>query len=159
MGSVAEWRSLSSIWVSKQLDRWVGQVPRLYRALRHQSWCTSLAESTMQQHGPSAKGYKEATWALMSLQYAERQGVLNVPLKSRTRQNNTLDPELQKFLEWLSFHWAEYFAEPQNSERQEPSSSSSWSPSQTWWSLSLWNPNWQEWHSHGWQDKEWWHKR
>ena len=32
------------------------------------------------------------------------------------------------------------------------SSSSSWSPSPTWWSSSSWNQSWQKWHSHGWQD-------
>ena len=57
----------------------------------------------------------------------------------RTRQNNKLDPAVQEYLEWLSFHWAEKFAEPQNSERQEPSSSSSLSPSPTWWSSSSWD--------------------
>ena len=45
--------------------------------------------------------------ALMSLQNAEGQGVPYISLKSRTRQDNTLDPELQKFLEWPSVHWAE----------------------------------------------------
>ena len=65
------------------------------------------------QAGPSCKrpGYKEATTAPLSLQYAEGQG----EPETRTRQNNTLDLELEKILEWLSFHWAEYFAEPQNS--------------------------------------------
>ena len=32
-----------------------------------------------------------------------------------------------------------FFAEPQNSERPQPSSSSSWSPSPTWWSSSSWD--------------------
>ena len=73
--------------------------------------------------------------------------VPEILMKSRTRQDNTLDPELQKFLEWLSFHLAEYFAEPQHSERQQSSSSSSWSPTKTWWSSSSRNHNWQEWHS------------
>ena len=50
----------------------------------------------------------------------------------RSRQNNKHDPAVQEYLEWLSFHWAEHFAELQNSERQQPSSSSSsWSPSPT----------------------------
>ena len=74
------------------------------------------------QAGPLCKhpGYKEATRVLVSLQKTEGQGVPYIPAKSRTRQNNTLDPELQTFLEWLSFHWAEYFAESQNSDRQQP---------------------------------------
>ena len=46
----------------------------------------------------------------MSLQYADGQRVVHIPVKLRT-------PELQKFLDWLSFHWAEHFAESQNSER------------------------------------------
>ena len=58
------------------------------------------------QAGPSWQrpGFKEATRALKILQNAEGQGVPFIPVKSRTRQNNTLNPELQEFLEWLSFH-------------------------------------------------------
>ena len=41
-----------------------------------------------------------------------------IPVKSRTRQNNTLNPEPQVFLEWLSFNWVEYFAKTQDSECQ-----------------------------------------
>ena len=44
---------------------------------------------------------------------------------ARKRQNNKLDPSLQEYLEWLSLHWAEIFAEQQISERQQPLSSSS----------------------------------
>ena len=80
-------------------------------------------------------GFKEPTRALKNLQNAEGQGVPFIPVKLTTRQNNILDPELQEILERLSFNWAEYFAKTQNSECQQPSSSSSsWSPSPTWWS-------------------------
>ena len=88
------------------------------------------------QAGPLCKrpGYKEATRGLVSFPYVEGQGVsYYISVWSRTRQNDTPVPELRNFLEWSSFHCAEYFAEPQNSERQQPSSSSSsWSPSPTW---------------------------
>ena len=82
---------------------------------RHNNMIHLRIPDSNKQAGPLCKrpGYKEATRALMNLQYAEGQGVPKIPVKSRTRQNNTLDPELQKFLEWSSFHWAEYFAEPQ----------------------------------------------
>ena len=72
------------------------------------------------QAGPSWQrpGFKGATRALKNLQNAEGQGVPFLPVKSRTRQNNTLNPEPQVFLEWLSFNWVEYFAKTQNSECQ-----------------------------------------
>ena len=47
---------------------------------------------------------------------------------------------------------AHKFAETQNSERPRPSSSSSWSPSPTWWSSSSWTQSWQKWHPQRWQD-------
>ena len=109
------------------------------------------------QAGPlwERSGSQEAKRVLPSLQTAERQGVHHIPVDIRTRQNNTLDPAVQEYLDWLSFHWAEHFAEPQNSERQQPSSSSSWSPSPTRWSSSSWDQRWQKWHSCGWQDEKW----
>ena len=101
-------------------------------------------------------GYQEATKELANLQKLKRQvQVLYNPVSDRKREHNRLDPSLQEYLEWLSIHWAEHFAEPQNSERQQPSSPSSWSPSPTCWSSSSWNQSWQKWHSHGWQDEKW----
>ena len=41
-------------------------------------------------------GYKEATRALVRLQYAQGQRVPYIPVKSKTRQNSTLDLELKK---------------------------------------------------------------
>ena len=38
---------------------------------------------------------------------------------------NKIDPSLQEYLEWLSTNWAEQVAEPQNSERPQPTTSSS----------------------------------
>ena len=64
----------------------------------------------------------------------------------RTTQRDTLDTEVRRHLEWLSFNWKTYFSS---------SSSSTWSESPTWWSSSSWDHRWHEWHSHGWQDKEW----
>ena len=61
----------------------------------------------------AATWFKEATRGVKNLQNAEGQGVPFIPVKPRT-------PELQEFLEWPSFNLAEYFAKPQNSERQQP---------------------------------------
>ena len=99
-----------------------------WQRARYNSMILLRSLDSNKQAGPLCKrpGYKEATRALMSLQNA---------LYSSEIQS------LQEFLEWLSFHWAEYFAKPENSERQQPSSSSSrWSPSPTWWSSSFWDP-------------------
>ena len=88
--------------------------------------------------------------------YTTQEQVPDIPVSDRKRQLNSLDSSLQKYLEWLSMTWAEQVAEPQkNSERPQPSSSSSWSPSPTWWSSSSWNQRWQKWHSHRWQDDKW----
>ena len=108
------------------------------------------------QAGPlcERRGCKEATRALMNLQYAERQGEPKIPLTSRTRQNNTMDPEVQVFTGWSTLRNRKI----QNANNHS-SLSSSWSPSPTWWNSSSWDHQWQEWHSHGWQDKEWWDKR
>ena len=56
---------------------------------------------------------------------------LRIPFTSK-RERQRL-----RYREWLSTNWAEYFAE----ERPQPSpSSSSWSPSSTWWSSSSQTP-------------------
>ena len=81
----------------------------------------------------------------VSLQRAQGKGVPHIPIKLRTRQNDTLDPAVQQHLEWLSFNWPTYFSS---------SSSSTWTGSPTWWSSSSWDHQWQYWHSQGWQDKE-----
>ena len=101
-------------------------------------------------------GYKEAKRALASFQKAAGQGVPYIPMDLTSRRNNKLDPTVQEYLGWISFHWAEHFAAPQNSERQQPSSSSSscWSPSPTWWvKFVILLP--KLWHSYGWQDPKW----
>ena len=100
MGSVAERRRLSSISFGTPLDRWVGKGPRLYRAIRQRARYKNMVDlrslDSNRQAGPLCKRpvYKEAVRALRSLQHAEGQGVPYIPLKSRTRQNNTLDPEV-----------------------------------------------------------------
>ena len=109
------------------------------------------------QAGPLWKrpGDKEAKSAVASLQNAEGQGVHYIPVDLRSRQNNKHDPAVQEYLEWLSFHWAEHFAEPQNSERQQPSSSSSsWSPSPTLEFVIL-GPKLAKMALNGWQDEKW----
>ena len=68
----------------------------------------------------------------------------------RTRRKNTLDPAVQQHLEWLSFNWKMYFSS---------SSYLTWTESPPWWSASSWDRQRQEWHSQGWQHKEWWDQR
>ena len=73
-------------------------------------------------HCCKRSGYKEATRALVSLHSAEGQwSTLYFHCNKGLVKTTHVDPEVEKFLFWLSFHWAEYFAEPQNSERQQPS--------------------------------------
>ena len=82
-----------------------------------------------------------------------------------TRFHNRIDPSLQEYLECLSEHLAVQFGGSQLPESPNPdvtltasgnslraSSSSSWSPSPTWWSSSSWTQSWQKWHSDRWQD-------
>ena len=85
MGPVAERWSLSDISSSTQLDRRMGQIFRLHRAARYPPQRTLMAKRTIcqsdssanldsnKQAGPSWErlGYKEAKWALASLQKAE----------------------------------------------------------------------------------------
>ena len=86
------------------------------------------------QAGPFWKrqGYQEAKRELANLQKSKDKCSLHS--SNRKRQHKKLDP-------WR----AEIFAEPQNSGRQQPSSSSSWSPCPTWWSSSSWNQSWHKW--------------
>ena len=53
--------------------------------------------------------YRATTIALLSLR--EEQGRTNtkIPKNMRTRQEDTLDPELQRKLEWLSPNWKTFF--------------------------------------------------
>ena len=106
------------------------------------------------QAGPSWQrpGYREAKKEKSNLQKSRRQE--QVP--NWKRLQNRIGHSPQEYLEWLSLNRAEQFAEPQNnSERPQPSSSSSWSPSPTWWSSSSWTQTWQKWHPHRWQDDKW----
>ena len=100
-------------------------------------------------------GYKEATRALIGLQYADWQGVPEIPVRSKTRQNDTLDPDIG----WSARNRKIQNAINHHHHHHHHHRFSSWSPSPTRWSSSFWDPNWQEWHSHGWQDNKWWDKR
>ena len=92
-------------------------------------------------------GYREAKKELSNLQKSKREEqVLYIQVSDRKSLQNRIDPSLQEYLDWLSTDWAEQFAEPQNSERPQTSSFSSWSPSPTWWSSSSWTQSWQKWH-------------
>ena len=89
--------------------------------------------------------FKSSVNALVSFQQAQGKGVPHIPIKLRTRQNNTLDPAAQQHKVWLSFNWPTCFSS---------SSSLTWTESPTWWSSSPWDHQWQEGHSQGWQDKK-----
>ena len=62
------------------------------------------------QAGPLCQrpDYKSSANALVSLQRAQGKGVPHIPIKLRTRQNDTLDPAVQQHLEWLSINWPTY---------------------------------------------------
>ena len=59
------------------------------------------------QAGPLCQrpDFKSSANALVSLQGAQGKGVPHIPIKDRTRQDNTLDVAVQKHLEWLKFNW------------------------------------------------------
>ena len=59
--------------------------------------------------------------------------VTHIQASDWKREQKRLDPSQQQYLEWLSMNWAENFEEQHNSVC---TSSSSWSPSSTWWSSS-----------------------
>ena len=106
------------------------------------SMCEAQTLTNKQDHCVSALDTKKQSEPLWVFNMLKGKRVPYIPKNSGTRKNSTLDPEVQKILEWLSFHWADYFAEPQNSDRQQPSSSSSsWSPSPTWWSFVILGPS------------------
>ena len=60
-----------------------------------------------------------------------------IPKVGRQRFRNQLDFSMQRYLEWLSTDWDEYFAK----KRLHPTSFSYWIPSSSWWSFSLWISN------------------
>ena len=57
-------------------------------------------------------GYQEAKNALVEMQRQSRQdlGIPFISKRERQRLGNQLDPSLQRYPEWLSTNWAEYFA-------------------------------------------------
>ena len=85
---------------------------------------------------PQRPAYQDVKKALVDMHKQVRQdcGVTFVPKVERQRLRNQLDPSMQRYLEWLSTNWAEYFAE----ERHQPTSSSSCTPSSSWWTSSSW---------------------
>ena len=95
-------------------------------------------------------GYQDAKKALVDMHKQVRQdrGVTFIPKVEWQRLRNQIDPSMQRYLEWLSTDWAEYFAE----ERPQPTSSSSLSPSSPLWTSSSWT---SDWHQHEWKDSEW----
>ena len=112
----------------------------------------SVAENRQAPPLSQRPGYWEAKKEWINPQKARREELAHfIPISERQRLQNKIDPSLQKNFEWLSTKWAEQFAE----EHHQPSSSSSWSPSSTWWSASSWTPSWQRWHQHSWQDDKW----
>ena len=116
--------------------------------LRCESTVYMIGVDSNKQAGPLCQQpeCKSSANALVSLQRAQGKGVPQIPMHLRTRQNDTLDPTVQPHLERLSFKWKTYFSS---------SSSSTWTESPTWWSSPSWDHQLEEWHSQGWQDKEW----
>ena len=116
---------------------------------RYESTLFMRGVDSKKQAGPLCQrpDYKSSADGLVSLERSQGKGVPHIPMHLRTRQRDTLDPAFQQHLEWLSFNWKTYFSS---------SSSSTWTESQTLWSSSSWDHQWQEWLCQGWQDKEWW---
>ena len=81
-------------------------------------------------------------------QYDKIAEVLLSQKLKKQRLRNQLDPSMQRNLAWLSTHWAEYFAK----EQPLPASSSSWTPSSSWWISSSWT---SDWHQNEWKDTAW----
>ena len=70
--------------------------------------------------------------------------------KMRDINKKLLDPAVQEHFRMVEFQLEDIFL---------VNSSSTWTESPTWWSSSSWDHQWQERHSQGWQDKEWWDQR
>ena len=137
----------------------MGQVLGSHRAVRHTPQRTAMAEKGMwtwfiyevltrtnrRDHHGRDKGTRKQKRELANLQKSKGlMQVLYIPASVRKRQNNKLDFSLREYLEWLSLHCADIFAEQHDSECQQPSSSSR--------SFFSWNRSWLVWHSHEWQD-------
>ena len=52
---------------------------------------------------------------LLAFNEPQGKGVLHIPMHSRIRQNNTLDPAVQQHFQWLSFNWKTYFSSSSSS--------------------------------------------
>ena len=89
--------------------------------LRYESTVYMRGVDSNKQAGPLCQrpDYKSSANALVILQRAQGKGVPHIPIKERTRQDNTLDPEVQKHLEWLSFNWPTYFSSSSSSTWKE----------------------------------------
>ena len=112
------------------------------------SWCcficgVSMSTKIIMRHFYPKRGYQD-----MLKQVRQYCGVTFVPKVGRQRLRNQLDLLMQRYLEWLSTDWDEYFAK----ERFQQTSCSSWTPSSSWWSYS---PLISNWHHHEWKDSVW----
>ena len=144
-------RTLTSIWDRWQNDEiyrksqlahnWSDAWVRYVDHIVHFNSCHNAPESQREKHvnllhlrsldenkqaGPlwQRPVYREAKKELSKLHKSKREEQLPyIPVSDRKRLQNRIDPSLQEYLEWLSMHWSEQFAEPQNSERPQPSSS------------------------------------
>ena len=126
----------------------MGQVLGQHRALRHVPQCVQGQSQryvilliyevfdSSKQAGPlwQRPAYREARKELSNLFKSKgEEQVTYIQASDWKCEQNRLDPSLQEYLEWWSMDWAGNFEELHNSERP---SSSSWSPSPTWWSSS-----------------------
>ena len=104
-----------------------------------------LRASDDDRQGPplaTRPGYKEAKSAQRSAERnTKRNGIAYNPKTERQRIGNTLDPQLQEYLVWLSANWSTYLEKargPYSSSSSSQWSSTSWRSSQSWFS------KWQE---------------
>ena len=92
--------------------------------------------------------HRTTTKLVLGLREEEGRTNTYIPKTQRTKQKNTLHPELQQRVEWLSQQWEEYLSQVTSS-----SSSSSWT--QNWWqNIQRWEDH--QWHDHQWRDHHWW---
>ena len=107
-----------------------GQSERYENLLHLRSFDSSKQAGSLWQR----PAYREVKKELSNLfKSTGEEHVTHIQASDWKREQNRLDSSLQQYLDWLSMDWAENFQDLHNSEC---TSSSSWSPSPTWWSSS-----------------------
>ena len=117
---------------------------------RHKNllYLRSVDENRLAPPLPQRPGYQEANEQPRSLQKGEKRTISSF---YRGMWKETLTQQDWSFTARVLWEPGVQIGR-NSSQRQQPSFSSSWSPSSTWWSSSSWTPSSQRWHQHSWQD-------